>query len=63
MEPRVGTPFFTTKKNSGGLGLGIFLSKTIIERLGGTLRLGNRQEGGALTEVSLPLVKLILRKS
>jgi two-component system sensor histidine kinase RegB len=63
MEPRVGTPFFTTKKNSGGLGLGIFLSKTIIERLGGALRLGNRLEGGALTEVSLPLVKLLLRKS
>ncbi len=50
---RAGSAFFTTKQE--GRGLGLFLANTSIERLGGKVRLFNRTEGGATTEVTLPL--------
>ena len=50
---RAGTAFFTTKKQ--GRGLGLFLANATIERLGGAVRLFNRAEGGATTELELPL--------
>lgn len=49
----VGTAFFTTKEN--GRGLGFFLANATLEKMGGTVRLFNRDEGGATTEVTLPL--------
>ncbi len=51
---RVGNAFFTTKEH--GRGLGFFLANATLEKLGGTVRLFNREEGGATTEVMLPLV-------
>ena len=45
-------PFFTTK--STGTGLGLALSREIIERHGGTIRAGNRPKGGAVMIVHLP---------
>jgi len=53
--PKIGTPFFTTKEQSGGLGLGIYLARSIIERLGGSLNLQNHPQGGVSTEIRLPL--------
>ena len=50
---RVGTAFFTTKEN--GRGLGFFLANATLEKMGGTVRLFNREGGGATTEVTLPL--------
>jgi two-component system sensor histidine kinase RegB len=50
---RAGSAYFTTKRE--GRGLGLFLANTSIERLGGKVRLYNRAEGGAATEVTLPL--------
>jgi len=49
---RAGSAFFTTKQE--GRGLGLFLANATIERMGGTVRLFNREGGGATTEVSLP---------
>jgi two-component system sensor histidine kinase RegB len=49
---RAGSAFFTTKQE--GRGLGLFLANATIERMGGTVRLYNRAEGGATTEVTLP---------
>ncbi len=49
----VGSAFFTTKAN--GRGLGFFLANATLEKLGGTVRLFNREGGGATTEVTLPL--------
>ncbi|HEY6093892.1 MAG TPA: ATP-binding protein [Gallionellaceae bacterium] len=49
----VGSAFFTTKEN--GRGLGFFLANATLEKLGGTVRLYNREGGGATTEITLPL--------
>jgi signal transduction histidine kinase len=46
-------PFFTTRPKAAGLGLTV--SRAIVERHGGTLTLGSAQGGGARVEVRLPL--------
>lgn len=51
---KAGSAFFTTKKE--GRGLGLFLANATIERMGGTVRLFNRVEGGATTLLTLPIV-------
>ena len=50
---RAGSAFFTTKQE--GRGLGLFLANATLERMGGSVRLFNREGGGATTEVTLPL--------
>jgi len=46
-------PFFTTK-DVEGTGLGLFVSRNIVEALGGTITVGDRPGGGAVFVVSLP---------
>ena len=46
-------PFFTTK--AGGTGLGLYISRTIVERHGGEMQLSNHPDGGALVAVILPI--------
>ena len=48
---RVGEPFFTTKPAGQGMGLGIFLARAIVERLGGELSI--RSAPGARTTATL----------
>ncbi len=43
---RAGEPFFTTKSPGQGLGLGIFLARTLAERFGGRLRLESSPGSG-----------------
>jgi len=45
-------PFFTTKPE--GMGLGLTVSRNIIEKHGGKLTLENRAEGGAKARIALP---------
>jgi two-component system sensor histidine kinase RegB len=52
---RAGEPFFTTKAPGSGMGLGLFLARSVIERLGGSLRLESPPAGGALVTIVLPL--------
>lgn len=54
---KAGTAFFTTKTE--GRGLGLFLANATIERLGGTVRLYNREGGGAVTELTLPVAQAL----
>jgi PAS domain S-box-containing protein len=52
---RIFEPFFTTRQAAGGTGLGLWLSRNIVEEEGGTLTFRNRPEGGTVFTVSLPL--------
>ena len=52
---KAGSAYFTTKKE--GRGLGLFLANATIERLGGRVRLFNSKEGGAATELALPIIE------
>jgi len=51
---RVGEPFFTTKVPTKGMGLGVFLSRAIVEQLGGHLRLYSRLGEGTTVTIELP---------
>jgi two-component system sensor histidine kinase RegB len=55
---RAGEAFFTTKKQ--GLGIGLFLANATIERFGGQVSLQNREGGGAVTDISIPLNPLLI---
>jgi len=50
---RVGEPFFTTKAVGRGMGLGVFLARTTVERLGGRLVLESSPRG-TTARVDLP---------
>lgn len=56
-----GEPFFTTKAPGSGLGLGLFLAQSTIRRLGGSVYLTNRPEGGACARIILPLAGLTMQ--
>lgn len=47
-------PFFTTKGRSGGLGLGLTLSKEIIEHWGGSIKIESRAGQGTTVTILLP---------
>ncbi|WP_020592099.1 sensor histidine kinase [Kiloniella laminariae] len=50
--PRLFEPFHSTKEN--GMGLGLSLSESILQRFDGNLTLNNQSSGGACATVSLP---------
>jgi len=50
-------PFFTTKAPGEGVGLGLAISAGIVRDLGGSLTARNSADGGAIFEVSLPLIR------
>jgi two-component system sensor kinase FixL len=49
--------FTTTKGNGGGMGIGLSISKRIIEAHGGTLSAENRPGGGASFRFTLPAIE------
>ncbi len=52
VHPRLFDPFFSTK--TGGLGLGLVIVRSIVERHNGRVRAENHSLGGALFRVRLP---------
>jgi len=51
---RAGEPFFTTKEPGKGMGLGLFLTRSVIERLGGSLELQSPKGQGAIATIRIP---------
>ena len=49
----IGKPFYSNKAE--GLGLGLFLSQSTVTRFGGSINLQNREDGGTLTTINLPM--------
>lgn len=56
---QIGQPFFTTKQEKG-MGIGLYLARTIFSRFGGRVELESLQEGGTMTRIRLPLAGLIV---
>ena len=52
---RVGEPFFTTKPAGQGMGLGIFLARAVVERLGGELSIRSVPGAGTTATLWLPV--------
>ncbi|MBT1157591.1 hypothetical protein J1C56_18520 [Aminobacter anthyllidis] len=53
--PKLFVPFFTTKAD--GMGLGLSLCQTLVERVDGRIEAGNAAGGGARFVITLPRVK------
>ncbi|KAB2891368.1 MAG: two-component sensor histidine kinase [Desulfobulbaceae bacterium] len=51
-------PFFTTKEPGKGTGLGLYISYDIVQKLGGTIQVTNRQSGGAVFTIVLPVIAM-----
>jgi len=51
---RVGEPFFTTKPTGHGMGLGVFLARAVVERLGGQVCLDSQVGVGTVARLQLP---------
>ena len=51
---RLSEPFFTTKEPGEGMGLGVFLARNTIERLGGRLEVESAVQQGTQVNVHLP---------
>lgn len=57
LRTRVFDPFFTTKENGRGTGLGLFVSRSIIEAQGGAMQLVTNDAPGTTIEVLLPVAE------
>ncbi len=53
-------PFVTTKAPGEGMGLGIYLARATLNRLGGTVQLNNRSGSGVTAEITIPLAPLVM---
>lgn len=60
---RLGEPYVTTRQptpgKDGGLGLGLFIAKTLLERAGASLSFTNRRLGGAVVHITWPRLALV----
>ena len=55
MIEKVFEPFFSTKSPDLGSGLGLSISKNIIEKFGGTIRIKSRKGDGTRVTISIPI--------
>ncbi len=61
VHSRIFEPFFTTKSKltTGGLGLGLSISKSLVEAMRGTLAFETQSGAGTAFKITLPLGKMI----
>lgn len=55
---RATDPFFTTKEPGQGMGLGLYLTKSVVDRLDGQISFQPGQKHGTTVDVTLPLHRL-----
>jgi len=54
--PEIFTPFFTSKRSTGGTGLGLYIARRIAtDTLHGSLTAENKPEGGAIFILRFPV--------
>jgi two-component system sensor histidine kinase RegB len=51
---RLGEPFFTTRPEGEGMGLGVFVSRATIEQLGGSIAFDSTEGHGTTVRIWLP---------
>lgn len=51
------TPFFTTKRQGEGTGLGLHVTQQLVTKAGGTLTYANNPQGGATFSLALPIAQ------
>lgn len=56
VSERAGQPFFTTKAAGQGMGLGLFVARSVAERLGGGLTIRSSLGHGTTVHMALPIV-------
>ncbi len=56
---RLGEPFFTTKPVGAGMGLGVFLARTLAQQLGGSLTFASQPGAGTTASLSLPITSAL----
>lgn len=54
----LGEPYVSTRREADGMGLGVFIAKTLLERTGAEVRFGNRPGGGARIVITWPRAAL-----
>jgi len=54
VESRAGEPFFTTRAEGAGMGLGLFVTMSTIDQLGGTMHLASVEGEGTTITIALP---------
>ena len=58
VQARVGEPFFTTKDVGKGMGLGVFLAQSVVQRLGGELAFESNAGAGTVVRVTIPCERI-----
>ncbi len=56
LRDRIAEPFFTTKLTGEGLGLGLSISRAILDEFGGGMNFETREEGGCTFRIDLPVI-------
>ena len=61
MLAQIGKPYQSSKGRPGS-GLGLFFVVNVARKLGGTVTARNREQGGALVQLTLPLAAISLEE-
>lgn len=57
---QMGTPFSSSKQAQGGMGLGVYLAKSVLEKFDGEISFKQRQPQGTVACIVIPLARICL---